>query len=277
MELLQLRYFYESAATESFAATAKRHMVPTTSVSAAVGRLEKELGKQLFDRMANRIVLNENGRVMQRVLCTVFDKLDSVTETMKSEVNERKISLLVRTERKRVTDLLIKFLQINPTAKFEAIYDFENEEIDGYDVIIDCDHPHYNSYDKYEFYNKKLGFKVISTHPLCGKQLNVSDLAGERFLTMGEKTNAHKILVSACAAAGFVPNIVMQCNDALCYGRCISSGLGIGIGDINRVASNVAVLNVGNFSHRHVSYIYYKSHAKEGMLGRLIEFLKCGE
>ena len=42
MEMLQLRYFYESAQNESFAKTAEKYMVPTTSVSASVKRLEKE-------------------------------------------------------------------------------------------------------------------------------------------------------------------------------------------------------------------------------------------
>ena len=72
MELLQLRYFYESALTESFAQTAEKYLVPATSVSAAVKRLEGELGCALFDRFANRIRLNGNGRRLQKSLCLVF-------------------------------------------------------------------------------------------------------------------------------------------------------------------------------------------------------------
>ena len=67
MELLQLRYFMESAQRGSFAATAEQYIVPATSVSAAVRRLEQELGCQLFDRTSNRITLNENGvRLLQK-------------------------------------------------------------------------------------------------------------------------------------------------------------------------------------------------------------------
>ena len=43
MELLQLRYFFESAKTENFSKTAQKFQVPTTSVSASVKRLEKEM------------------------------------------------------------------------------------------------------------------------------------------------------------------------------------------------------------------------------------------
>ena len=42
MELLQLKYFYESAKNENFSKTAEMFMVPTSSVSASIKRLEKE-------------------------------------------------------------------------------------------------------------------------------------------------------------------------------------------------------------------------------------------
>ena len=57
MELLQLRYFFDSSKNESFAKTAQKYMVPPSSVSASVKRLESELGCRLFDRQSNRIKL----------------------------------------------------------------------------------------------------------------------------------------------------------------------------------------------------------------------------
>ena len=73
MELLQLRYFYESAKNENFSKTASMFLVPTTSVSAAIKRLETELGCKLFDRTANRIRLNSNGQLLQQALCAHGD------------------------------------------------------------------------------------------------------------------------------------------------------------------------------------------------------------
>ena len=62
MELLQMKYFYDTANSGSFTKTAEKYMVPTSSVSAAVKRLEKELGCELFDRSANKITLNDEGK-----------------------------------------------------------------------------------------------------------------------------------------------------------------------------------------------------------------------
>ena len=80
MELLQLRYFYESAKNENFAKTAEKYMVPPSSVSASVKRLEDELGCKLFDRRSNRITLNENGMQLQNSLSVIFDELDQTVE-----------------------------------------------------------------------------------------------------------------------------------------------------------------------------------------------------
>ena len=95
MELLQLKYFYESAKSESFAKTAEKYMVPTSSVSASVKRLETELGAKLFDRSCNRITLNDNGKKFQQSLCTIFDELDRAVDKVSSAPeDEREIKCL---------------------------------------------------------------------------------------------------------------------------------------------------------------------------------------
>ena len=40
MELLQLQYFYDTSKTENFAKTAEKYLVPPSSVSASVKRLD---------------------------------------------------------------------------------------------------------------------------------------------------------------------------------------------------------------------------------------------
>ena len=67
MEILQLRYFYETAMAESIAKTAQKYMVPASSVSASIKRLEQELGVELFVRTSNRISLSEKGKLLYDV------------------------------------------------------------------------------------------------------------------------------------------------------------------------------------------------------------------
>ena len=46
MDILQLRYFYDSANYLSISKTAEKYGVPATSVSASIRRLEDELEQQ---------------------------------------------------------------------------------------------------------------------------------------------------------------------------------------------------------------------------------------
>ena len=62
MELLQLKYFCDSATTENFSQTAKKFGVPPSDVSQSIRRLERELGVGLFIRRANSIGISEYGR-----------------------------------------------------------------------------------------------------------------------------------------------------------------------------------------------------------------------
>ena len=52
-------------------------MVPASSVSTSVKRLEKELGVLLFDRSANKIKLNAKGQIFSEALSDIFEKLET--------------------------------------------------------------------------------------------------------------------------------------------------------------------------------------------------------
>ena len=85
MEILQLRYFFESARNQSFAKTAEKYMVPLTSVSASIKRLEKELNCTLFNRHSNHVSLSENGIKLQNSLCMIFNEWDNVVNSLTPE------------------------------------------------------------------------------------------------------------------------------------------------------------------------------------------------
>ena len=56
MELLQLRYFQTVAKMESITRAAKHYMIPQSSMSQTIKRLETELGDiKLFDRRNGRL------------------------------------------------------------------------------------------------------------------------------------------------------------------------------------------------------------------------------
>lgn len=277
MEILQLRYFYDSAKSESFAKTAQKYMVPTTSVSASVRRLEKEIGCSLFERMANRIMLNDNGRKLQQSLGVVFGELDQTIETLSApNTDTREIKMLVRAMRSRITDYIIEYKTRHPQISFKTVFDFSDTEFENYDIIIDDKPELYEEYESFELCSMRIRLKAASGSPLCAKKLTLSQLKGRPFLSMGENSSMHQMLVRACAREGFVPDIVVQCNDILCYKKCLEAGVGIGLGrdDAKDESDSVKFLEVTDFDVRQTVYSYYKKQSAYGNVEHFLKFLK---
>lgn len=279
MELLQLRYFYESSKTENFTKTAEKYQVPTTSVSASIKRLEKELGCQLFDRSSNRIVLNSNGRLLQQTLCSVFQSLDSVTEELASHNQDsREIRLLVRGMRRKITDLITKYSTKHSHISFKTVFDYGETNIEEYDIIIDEENERYVDYERIELFNMNLKLKCATDSRLCQQDLYLNQLCNHSFVLMDTESNMNRVLTKACRRAGFTPKISVLCNDIECYDKFIAAGMGIGIGrqnsDSTSTVSAIQDLNVIDFREHYTVYAYYLKKEYYGKIKSFVEYLK---
>ncbi len=277
MEMLQLRYFYESAQNESFAKTAEKYMVPTTSVSASVKRLEKELGCQLFDRTSNRVTLNQNGKRLQQSLCLVFAELDGAVDALSSPCgDEREIRMLVRAVRSNITERIIAYNARHPQIAFQTVFDFAERDFKKYDVIIDRKSDVYEGFESFELCTMRIRLKAAVGHPLCRKNHTLKQLCDQPFISWGEGSNMHNILQEACRRVGFSPRIAVQTNDKECYEKLIAAGVGIGLGreGTEQPADGCSYLDVSDFDERYTVYCYYKKHAYYGNVKHFVDFLK---
>ena len=278
MEFLQLRYFFESAKNESFTKTAEKFMVPTSSVSASVRNLEKELGCKLFDRAYNRITLNNNGRMLQQTLFSVFSDLDQTVNALcNASSDKREIKILVRAMRSDITDYIIDYNKQYPHIAFKAVFDYECCSFEDFDIIIDEKTDAYYGYEMFELFNMRIRLKVASDSPLLGRKLTLKQLYNKPFVSLDERSNMHKILMRACKIAGFCPNIVAQINDIQCHEKMIASGIGIGLGRENTYIPNaekLAYLDVADFDERYAVYAYYKKETAYGNVKSFVDFLK---
>jgi lysophospholipase L1-like esterase len=63
--------------------------ISAPALSAAISRLEKDLGMRLFDRTNNRIVLNRQGEIFLQGVNRVFATLESTREEMNGRLSEQ--------------------------------------------------------------------------------------------------------------------------------------------------------------------------------------------
>ena len=279
MEILQLRYFYESAKNENFTATAQKYFVPVSAVSSSVKRLEKELGCLLFDRDANRIRLNDNGKQLQQSLCTVFHELDETLERLTDRSRDsRQIKLMVRGMRRNITDYITEYKAIYPDAVFKIAFEQEGVDFLDYDIIIDEEDPCYREYERIELFTMQLRLKCSAANPLCKQTLSLDQLCKQPFVVMDAKGNMNRILVKACNRVGFTPQISVVCNDIECYEKFIASDMGIGIGRKAEASADTAQgvvdLDVRDFKERYTLYAYYVEKEYYGNVKSFVEFIR---
>lgn len=272
MELLQLRYFYDTARYGSIVKTAEKYEVPASSVSAAIRRLENELGKKLFDRTSNRVVPNEIGLRLKTSLDKVFSELDQTVTDITCPVDDTRIKLLVRTMREKMTGHIIEYRKKHPNVVFEFVMAFENVDFADYDVIIDEYSEKYADYDWFEMRKERVRLCVSTDHPLAGKELTMKQLKDQNFLTMGG--NIEAFIIKSCAEAGFTPNIVARINDIVCYRKMMLSGLGIGYRrDGSNPLEGISYLNVTDFKQIQRMCVYYKKDI-DIPVRNFVEFLR---
>lgn len=276
MEMLQLRYFYESAKNRSFTKTAQKYMVPQTSVSAAIKRLEKELGANLFDRTSNKIELNAKGQLMLETLEEVFEKIDDAVRQVAGEPPDRRvIKILVCALREQVTDKIVAYKTKNPHIAFKTVFDFDETQFSDYDIIIDEKNNKYPRYECIEIFTSEVTLCASENSPLRGKKITLTELRNAPFISIGENNGLTKILVNACMKHGFSPNFVVQSNDLSCTKKCVESGIGIGVVRIEgneQFASNLCYLDVLDFNETQTLCLYYKKSAAYGNVKHFLEF-----
>lgn len=275
METLQLQYFFESAKSENFAKTAAKHFVPTSSVSSSVRRLEKELGCTLFDRSSNRLTLNQNGKRLFQALQVAFDAVNQAMKDLSAASEDtREIRMLVRAMRGNITDYIIEHNRERPQIRFQINFDNAEEDFEKYDIIIDEKCDLYPNYHRIELCRMRLRLTVSRNSPLCRRKWTMKQLENQQFISLGEQSNMHKVLMNACKKAGFSPNISLRSNDMKYYEKLIESGIGIGIERDNPKSlekRSIAYLDVSDFEAESAVCAYCR---KESLYGNVEQFLQ---
>ena len=275
MELLQLRYFLDCAELLSIAKTAKKYMVPPSSVSACIKRLEAEIGAELFERSANKIALNSSGIKLKNCLAEVMGKLDDTVESIKNpNCSDREIKILVRALRNVVTQKVIEYKKQNDKARFKMVSEFDIEDFENYDLVVDTKSDIYSGFERVELVSQPIKIFAAKDSEFAGKKLTLTMLKDQPFASMSQLGKQYKTLCEACQKVGFSPNLVAQINDYDCFIKIIEAGAAIGAAgqeSINAAGSkSIVPLNVTDFKEAQTVCVYYR---KENCIGNIKHFL----
>lgn len=278
MEMLQLRYFYDSARTESFSKTAKKYMVPVSSVSASIKRLEKELDTELFTRMGNRVLLNEKGKQFLSVVSNTLSHLDMGVSALSANLSgEETISILCLCTRKTIVRQILKFNRLYPSVFFDVQLEDEPENYEKYDIIISDPKKEFAEYESFPWCRYAVRVEALDTDPLCKESITLRDLKDRLFVISNVYGGAFELFSQACEKKGFTPKVFLKCNDYTCWNLAVLSGtcLGLNFGNLTGTNSpNTQYLAISDFNEYFVGNVYYKGEVYNGTVRRFIDFLK---
>ena len=282
MELRQLRYFTESAENENFSQTAKMFFVAPSSVSISVKALEKEIGCELFDRNYNKISLNSNGKILYATVKPLLESLDFAVDKIKA--NNKKISgkinILIRSDRRIIFEKITTFHKLMGEVNFFISHDFESNNMQFFDLIIDEKNDKYKNFVPFELFSESLKFATNSENPLTKKKLNLNDLKNENFVSMVKGNSLSRILSQTCLEAGFSPCVSIYCDDPHYLRKYVESGFGVTIipelSWKNELSAKISFLNVIDFKTERTVCAYLNKKSNSLATKEFLDYLISG-
>lgn len=277
MELLQLKYFCDAAVSQNFSATARKFFVPPSGVSQSIGRLERELGCTLFQHKGNRVLLNEAGRRFYQSASAALSLLSEGVEAVKERdgILGGELDIVCACSRSTVTRAIERFTVLYPDVNL--LLRNEPPKTADYDILIADECPF--SYKKRELIlDEPISLAVPAGHPLATRaEIPLEVLAGERFISMPEKTSLYEITAKACTAAGFVPNIAIRLDDPFYIRKYVELGLGVAfvpeISWSGLFSDGVVIRPLSGLHRRVYAYLPVHRHEKRAV-ERFLEILR---
>ncbi len=266
MEILQLKYFLHAAEAENISAAAKAFMVPPSSVSAAIKKLENELGVTLFDRTPNSLRLSENGKIFYGAVRKAAEEfangLQEIDERMGKISGE--IRLLILTNRSLVTERLSDFKKKHPAVSF-TIQHLAEEKDRAFDIIISDKPMEKTRFSARPFVREELFLAVHRDNPIAGHpSVSLPQLSKEKFVCMPRGSSLRDNMDATFHRAGISPACVIECDDPYYICEYVKMGLGVtffpGVSWRRRRDDRIRLLRIGDGLFRE-SFLYVSTGA----------------
>lgn len=186
---------------------------------------------RLFDRTANKLVLNANGRIFLRAVETADKVLaDAKTELLdRAAVPSGEIRLLILTNRSIVTDSIAAFKQDYPAVTFHVRHEIpQRDAYRSFDILITDREIDTDEFDRRTFIDEELRLAVHHSNPLAQHtSVSLQELQNEPFICMQKGSSLRDCMDSLFRQAAITPHIAIECDDPQYIRKYMQMGLGV--------------------------------------------------
>ncbi len=240
MDWDKVRIFHVAAEAGSFTKAGDELEMSQSAVSRQVSGLEEELKVALFHRHARGLMLTEQGELLYKTACEVFNKLRA-TETLLADTAEKpfgelKVTTTVGFGSAWLTPRLNSFINLYPLIQLQIL--LSDEELDismrEADVAIWLREPTQQDVIRRPMF--QVNFHVYASNSYVrkfGVPKNLEDLDNHRILTFGGKAPNPIQKLNWLETAGLKPNEkrtpVVTINNLYSLRQAVKRGVGIAV------------------------------------------------
>jgi LysR family transcriptional regulator, hydrogen peroxide-inducible genes activator len=239
MEFHQLRYFTAVAETGSFTKGASREHVSQPSLSQQIGKLEEEVGTQLFVRLGHSIKLTPAGKAFLPKAKSILNQISTAANEMqivaRAETGSVTIGAISTAGPYLLPKVIRTFRRKHPWVHLQVVEGYSpdllallrNAEVD----MVLTQHPtNGKEFRCVELIHDSLYLVCPNTHRFSKrKSVSLTELGKEPFLLLAEGLEFRKRILTALRKARVRPNIVYEALDFYAITAMVGAGLGVSL------------------------------------------------
>ncbi|WP_245733758.1 LysR family transcriptional regulator [Lentzea jiangxiensis] len=227
------------AADEHVTRVAERLGLPQPTVSRWVAELGDRLGAPLLVRSGRRVRLTRAGRLLAdaatRSLAALEPGLREVEEELDPEKGRVVLGFLHMLGRAIVPELVRGYRAEHPHVRFGLVQNARQPVVDKLvsgeiDLALVAPPPAGPEFETVVVFEQPLIVVVPAGHRLESRgSVRVEDLADEDLITLEHGYGLRQITDDMCAAAGFAPRYVFECQEIETVRGLVAAGLGVAL------------------------------------------------
>lgn len=255
--LQKKEYIWEIYKTGSFSKAAKNLYISQPALSAAIVKIESDLGIKLFNRSTHPITLTEAGQAY----IDAIKEIDNIERTFQNrlyEISNLQIGHLTIAGANFFSSCMLppiikNFSKKYPAITFEIV---ESDSIELYkmaldnhiDLILDAGQYDHDMYEAHHILTEEILLAVPKDNPLnnefkeyqftyedildnsyknAGKNISISALQDETFILLKKGHDMHTRSMEICQDNGFYPKHTLYLNQLMTAFNLARQGLGI--------------------------------------------------
>ncbi|MCK0092269.1 LysR substrate-binding domain-containing protein [Rhodococcus sp. F64268] len=265
-EMVPLLAAFDTAAAEGHITHAAAVLgVPQSSLSRRLKSLEQILGVALFQPVGRGVALTAAGRDLHERTRGAVRGLDDAVNVVRSNADPDSGSVRfgfpLTLGPVSIPSLLAEFHETAPRIRF-ALVQAHGEALCGMvrdgrlDLAVVIPPP--DDLPAVHIGTQRILLYVAPSHPLAGRtQIDLTELADERFIANPPDYHLRQLLDTWCMDAGFVPQVAIEIGEFETARALIAQGLGVALLPVperriatGRVASGGNLVGIGLTGHR---------------------------